>query len=214
MTEDDGSNDGPDQIKDPEAYVNQRRLQQLFDLRESLHERQLKIVEIESNRRTKYSKWDAINAYRSLVNSYVLELEPIFRRYEQGPKLLNEKDFGTVKVPPHSKKKQIGMGSNKTPLVYQPSDSSSNSDGYVTIKTLPNQPVEYELEGLSSVLELPSPLTAQYTLRKDRGGEFVHTARTQIRSLTLRSMVRTANNFLADIGFTVEPKEEKPTLKL
>lgn len=213
MTDSDGDSEDVAQIKDPEAYVNQRRLQQLFDLRENLHKSRLKLAEIEHNRRHKRTRWEALNAYRALVDSYILELEPLLLRYEPGPELLNETHFGTVEVTPHYKLEPAGRSSSDTYQVYEPSASTNNSsDDYVRVQNRPHEVVEYELEGLRSVLELPSPLTATYTFNKfkyaGKGKSFKHTAKTQIRMETMDTMVRKANNFLAEIGFTVSPEPE------
>jgi len=192
----------PEEVKDVEGYTQQRRLKSIYDLRDELHQQRKRVRAAESSQRDRFS---ALCIYRGIVDSYTLELEPLLRKYQNGVDYLTQTDFGTVTVRPNTETSSTGMGRGERVKAYNPKDGN-----YRAIKGQPD-PVEYELTGLQSLLEIENPLEVTFAFQTTgrRGtSTFEHTVRQQVEMVTLDKMVRVMNTFLADIGFELEPEEE------
>lgn len=209
MTETDPTNSDPEptEVSDPDAYINHRRLKSIFDIRDDMREarRRVKLADHDPD----LTAYQTLSAYRAIVDSYVVETEPLLRSYEGGAKLLEEKEFGTVAVEPTVIEKEApGHTSAK--------ETRIRVDGEeYTVTTVPKGET-YDLTGLLSVIRQPDPLTANISLnmRMSRGKNRVVTVKRQIGFRTLDLMVRTVNNFLANIGFELDPREEENPLEL
>jgi hypothetical protein len=194
----------PQEIRDPEAYVNHRRLRSIFDIRDDMVEARKKVKLAGHSR--EFTTYEALSAYRALTDSYVVEAEPLLRRYEGGIELLEKVDFGTETAsPPYHKMSRGQRGAFEVDLV--------NHDRDTVRLESPPQEKEYNLNGLLSVIECPDPLVAEYewrsAQRSNRGGgtvNYVH--KQQISFSTLDRMVRSLNNFLAEIGFELDPQDD------
>lgn len=192
----------PEEVKDAEDYTQQRRLKSIYDLRDELHQQRKKVRHAESSQGDRFS---ALCVYRAIVDSYILELEPLLRRYQNGVEYLTQTDFGTVTVRPNTKIGSAGMGLGKRVKAYSPKKGD-----YRSVKGEPD-PVEYELTGLQSLLEIGNPIEVTFTFQTTGShgiSSFEHTVRQQVEMVILDKMVRTMNTFLADIGFELEPEEE------
>jgi hypothetical protein len=179
------SESGPQEIKDPEAYVNHRRLRSIFDIRDGMVEarRNVKLAPHDEN----FSLYEALSAYRALTDSYIVETEPLLRRYQGGIKLLEKADFGTIEVEPEVP--NFGRGTNRHSV----------------------EPEVYEMKGLLSLVDSPDPLTAEYDVRRPSGrgkGRETGVTKRQVPFATLDNMVRSLNNFLAEVGFELDPQED------
>jgi hypothetical protein len=210
MSETDPENgDGePQEIKDPNAYVNHRRLRSIFDIRDDMTEARAKVKTAPHSRR--YSEYEALSAYRALVDSYIVETEPLLRKYKPGPSLLQSKDYGSVIVEPESRSVSRA-GASRTQEVYVGDDPETSED-WVPVVRVP-EGKEFDLTGLLSLIHLPDPITAEFELHISGSGykmrqEMMYTSTTQISFASLDTMVRSVNNFLADIGFELDPEDE------
>lgn len=209
MTDKDNSDSKTDKIRDPEEYVNHRRLENIFDIRTEIKEERKK-VKIASHSR-KFTRFETLSAYRTMVESYIIETESLLRSYSPGPELLNNKNFGTVTLSVTTEQRRApGRGSNRTQQVYV-GDNPSVDREWIPAPEVP-EPKKIDLVGLLSLVNTPDPITATYELevpRKYRTGKtFKHTVRGQISFRTLDTMVRTVNDFLSRIGFEVDPEPE------
>jgi hypothetical protein len=193
-------NDENDQIQDPEEYVSRRRLEDIFEARRQLRHQRLVVHE----HREDESEFKAAKAYRSAFSNYLLEIEPLMRIYEPGPHLLYEKDYGSVTISPRLETDESGYGT--THYVTVP-------DGILGTREVevpePPEPVTHRLQGLNSVFTLPSPVTEKFVLETphsmwdDDSRTVTETA--EINLATLDEMIRDTNNFLAEIGFELDP---------
>jgi hypothetical protein len=214
--------DGPDEsespdqvIADPESQVNHRRIKTIFDIRDSMTEARQKVKLASHNRNI--ARYEALSAYRALVDSYVVETEPMLRRYDPGTELLENQDFGAVTVNVETKQPLKGRDTyNSTVEVDVRSDPSIDKD-WVTVSEVP-KPVKYDVTGLLSVINLPDPLRPQFELNRSQtmlsSTNCIFSPTYQIDFEVLDRMVRSINNFLAEIGFEVDPQEEQETLEL
>lgn len=201
MTNEDNESKESESIQDIENYINERRLKQIFDIREDLHDKRRKIRSVDPTK-----KRQALQIYRSIVSSYIMEAEPLLAKYG-GKGLLYERDFGTITISPRTYEKQIGASSTTTTVVNDP----EASQGFRKITEEP-EPIKIALKGSASVFQLDNPITYTFTLEEMRGnrlaGEFEHTVTTQISFQILDRMVRETNQHLAQIGFELEPEQE------
>lgn len=182
--------DRPEEINDPEEYVNRRRLESIFKIRDRLHDARLQIRAKDTDR------YAAVSNYRSLVDSYVIEIEPLLRRYGDGPELLTDRNFGVLEIEPTTRK-SARAGSAATQV---------HVDGdWLTVKTPPRS-VRYELHGLNSLFRLGDPVT--HTFTADAGSLGNRTVSWEVETQpdfgTLDAMVREVNDFLAEIGFELD----------
>jgi hypothetical protein len=198
------SESGPQEIKDPEAYVNHRRLRSIFDIRDDMVQARKKVKLADHSR--EFTSYEALSAYRALTDSYIVESEPLLRRYEDGIKLLESANFGVESVcPPYYKAGQHRRGRYEVELGDHERDTVRLSQ--------PPQERQYELNGLLSMIECPDPLVAQYEWKTARssnrgGGGISYTHKQQLTFSTLDTMVRSLNNFLAEIGFELDPQDD------
>ena len=194
---------GFEEIKDAEDYVHQRRLKSIFDLREELHTKRKQIRIAEADDRNRFA---ALCVYRSIVDSYVLELEPLLRLYERGIQYLTETNFGTVSVTPETRQAtRAGDSRGQVTEVYNPETEKWHAASHSI------EPTTYQLQGLESLLTLPNPIETEFTIKTDRplrDDLVTITATSQIGMDRLDAMVRVMNTFLSDIGFEVDPEPE------
>jgi hypothetical protein len=191
------SDDEQQEIKDLENHVNQRRIEQVLDIRSQLHDARSKI-------RTARNTFRALKVYRSLLESYIIETEPLLRQYG-GNDLLEERHFTTVVVesPVHP-----DQSSQIEQLVIDAPDGHWQEHYYPENPDDAPESIEIEIIGLDSVLSLPNPIYHQFSIQTVKNGLVEHTEKTQIPFRELDTMARSVNCFLADIGFEMEPSNE------
>lgn len=188
----------PVEIEDPEGYVAHRRLKSIFDIRSDIHTaRQQVRLEAYGDR------YQALCAYRTLLDGYIMELTPLLRKYDPGPELLTQRDFGTVELKPEAREKPGRTHSE----VYDPYDDTLGSN-WVPVREAP-EPTTFRLRGLQSVFQLPDPLSHTWELENHsaRHETVTVSAEAQPDFEMMDRMVLAANNFLADIGFELDPEE-------
>jgi len=200
----------PQTVRDPNEYVNKRRLQGIFDIREELHDVRLKITAAESDRET--DNFEALGAYRSLVDSYILEVEPLLMRYDIGREYLHEHDFGKTILQPSYR--EVSNSRHHTNAgKYEVYDFEK--DEYVSSATEPGWE-SYSFNGLTSLLKTENPLTGSFEITKPKGGGFRSDSDTSVVAVAqvdrgiLDPMVRAVNRFLAKVGFELDPEDEDP----
>jgi hypothetical protein len=201
----------PTTVSDPESYVNKRRLKGIFDIRDEMREARtrVKIAPQQDN----ITKFQALSVYRALVNSYIIEAEPLLKKYKGGKRLLEKKDFGTESLcPTFEKNSNSSRYSSYSWRVFLSDDPTIDREK-IRVRRKP-QPTTFNLKGLLSVSRLPDPLEAEYKL----DGQVAHsTSKTinyrcvsQISYEKLDNMVRSLNNFLGEAGFEVDPEQKDP----
>lgn len=203
MSKNEKSDNDIQQVRDPEEYINQRRLKSIFDIRQDIHEARRKVLILQDEGEA--DKQTAMNAYRSLIDSYVMEVEPLFLKYEYGSKIMKSHNFGRVSLDPQTRNTQTGRGRIED-QVFLP-----DKEKWVTPTNQISEKV-YNFEGLESVLEAPNPLTTTVTVRTSArhgpGQVYRSEIEGQVPANILDEMLRVANRFLADIGFEISPEEE------
>jgi hypothetical protein len=204
----------PTTVKDPESYINKRRLKGIFDIRDEMREvrKKVKVAPYQAG----VSKYESVSIYRALVDSYIVETEPLLRRYKGGLELLEDKDFGTASVCPQYQRNPDSRhrsGPRDRYRVHVGDDPTVDAEK-VTVSTEP-EPTIFELTGLLSVVTTPDPLVSLYEFTASAQGRtrkktITYRCEAQVSYNTLDTMVRTLNNFLGQIGLEVDPEEADP----
>jgi hypothetical protein len=200
-SEHDGDRDGLRQVRDPEEFVQQRRLEDIFEARDRLRDRRLLVRQAQ-----KRDRWAAVSSYRGAVGNYVSELEPLMDKYDDGRYYLNEYTFGQVVVHLESEEARYPQGPDRI-LVKTPTDPDRDA---IHVTEEPD-PVTYEIEGLRALFKIPDPITHTFelkTTRRGRDGTIEHTTKAQITFDILDRMQRAASLFLSDIGLELDPDDD------
>jgi hypothetical protein len=198
-------------IEDPEELVNRLRIESIMGIRNKIHDKRLVVKQTQSE-----NKMAAVSGYRSLIESYVLEVASLFEVYEPGRELLESKEYGKVEIPKENLiiEKRQSASPSPTKLAKLRLDSHyENPDQYYLANNTYDWDREQEIQGLYSVLELDDPITFSYSLIKSngwgpKGAKVTETASTQIPLKVLDQMLIDMNSFLASIGFELDPMIE------
>jgi hypothetical protein len=202
----------PDQIEDPQQLINGLRIESIMGIRNSIHEKRLIVKEARNQ-----DKLLAVSGYRSLIESYVLEVASLFSVYESGTQLLHSKDYGKVGFSPEDiiiESSSHGMVSRHRLLVDHESYKDSEKFWY---SFYPEEMKDnyVDIEGLYSVIKLDDPIEFALDLRKYNGKMYggggtsvTEKVTLQIPLKTLDEMLIDMNLFLASIGFELEPMVE------
>jgi hypothetical protein len=186
------------EIDDPENYSSSERLKHIYEARRNLRE-----MRTEAAARRRREPKRAVSYYRSGVESYLMELDTLMRKHDPGPELLFKRDFGTVTIQtPGQWKKRHGFWINK---------SIGQNNKNVKVSSLP-EPKEVELNGLSSLIELPTPIKRTFEFQRHNeltGRSTVTvTATAHIPWETLNRMVSAINEFVSELGLGLDVDEE------
>jgi hypothetical protein len=193
--------DTKQRIPNAEDIVVERRLKTIFDLRDRIHvlRRQLRMGQI-----SELSDFQVMCGYRTLVESYLSELNPLLLKTESGKELLENYDFGEARVRPRTVEKSRNRVLKLT-------------DGSVPIgktQSLPSEVARFDLIGLESLWEVPDPLPGIVTIEEVdpatmRKKQVQYNISDQIDLEPLDSMVREMNVFLSNIDLGLQPEEVK-----
>ncbi len=197
-----------EQIADSEDIVQSRRLNSIFDIRDNLRESR-KVILMERYNNKGFNKFQALSGYRTLANNYLMELQPLLEKFEPGEKLLTERDFGSAYIVP-----KYRVASSNTHGVGEKIEIL-HSTGEKTMVSQKPEPQEIELTGLKSIWKVADPLQTKLKLNKfdtQRQTTIPQpvTIKDQFSVQTTDRFVRSMNMFLSQIGFELEPEEDKP----
>lgn len=197
------SNNPPeDEVQDPDNYTTTARLQHIFDARRELREIRREASKHRHSGAATSQKMRATQYYRTGVESYIMELDNLFREHESGRELWEDKHYGTVTVkPPGQFKKQQNYWVAENIEV----------EGNVPLKTeeLP-KPKSADIVGLKWLFQTDSPIEAafEYPIAHGRmGGAHIETSTATIPWTALNRMVSDVNAFLGDLGIGLDVGE-------
>ena len=179
-----------EEVSDPEEYVQERRLKDIYDAKQKVRERKLRAKEIQlDNEYKRNPTLDAVRLYRTAVENYLTELRPLFLEDKKGTQYWYNLDMGEMVIEPPER------------------DDYSHGDE--------PEPKSIELVGLNCIFEIPEPIVAEWEASICRKGLGIVERKTetvsQKASLTfshLDMIVQNANQFLAEKGFELDPVEE------
>ena len=174
-------------INDPDNYSTSERLRQIYQARRELRDMRQEAA-IHRHRRPK----KALSYYRTAVESYLMELDTLFERKEEGKELWVSRHFGTVTIMPPKLRGQRGS--------------------YHSINSRPSpDPKHVEIRGLKTLFELESPITRTFKIKESHelvGKKTKKVRRTaHISWTTLNAMVSATNAYVSDLGIGLEMDE-------
>lgn len=201
------NNNTEEQIADPEEVVQTRRLNSIFDIRDDLREHR-KIILMERYDNSGISRFEALNGYRALCNDYLMELEPLLNEYENGIQLLTERDFGYALIQPNYE--TLSQNGN---FAFGTKVKIHHKNGGETIAYRKPPTKKVRLTGLESIWNISDPLVAQIDIEQQSNNPIDISTSVQIRDQfsvrTTDRFIRSMNMFLSDIGFELDPEEDK-----
>jgi len=187
--------DADAQVLDPDSYTQKRRLKDLFELRREVADIRLRAQARISS--LAHLDHEALTAYRVAMNAYLVEVEPLIRRYG-GEELWEEASLGELTVEPPDGLTEEGV----TPSI---------QNRQRRVKS-PAEPETTTFTGLQSILTEPNPLavTFEATVSERLEGTYTRqeTKYVQIPDDVLDRAYRTVNLFLAKQGLDLDPDDD------
>lgn len=200
-----------DLVAENAEEIEDRRLRDIFEARKNVREAKSGLGEIA--RRQRPSEY--LSAYRSQVEAYLIEVEPLFLSTGSGKKIWYNRDFGSVKIEPPIRWEDPASSTKTSRYVVE------GSDGSKWLYDKPD-PKYAPLEGASSILEYDNPITASWevTVRMTKGlgrtGQRSETVSNvgYIPQKTLDKVVRSVNTYLSELNIGIDLEEESDPLAL
>ena len=185
-------------INDPEDYSTSERLKHIYQARAELREMRR---EAALHRHTRPKK--ALAYYRTAVESYLMELDTLFQRDEEGRYLWNEHLFGTVMIaPPGDFQKVRGH--------YVDKDYPMKNNTNLKVASIPD-PKYVEFRGLQSLFDVESPIrcTFEFPSVSELSGEpeITLVGEERVSWTTLNEMVSKTNEYVSDLGIGLDVDE-------
>jgi hypothetical protein len=187
-------------IADPDNYTTSQRLKQIYDARRDLRKMRREAAKVRNNPSNNQSaKIEAVQYYRSGLESYLLEVDTLLRQHDPGPELWHDRRYGSVIIPP-------------------PGDWDKKRGYYLSrnIKRGPNQPLKVEslpdpkevpVTGLKWLFETGTPITRDFEFTVDShviDETVTKTGSAVVSWQTLNKMATDVNSFLNEVGVGLE----------
>lgn len=183
-----------DEIDDPGEYNQRRRIRAIHDARERVFEQRRRGLDLQA--RGEITRRQHRDILRESVESFILEIEQLLRRYQARaePNL----DADSDAQPPSWYLEDVDLG----------------------VMGLPPDGREVVFNGLLSILEAPDPFVREWEERPEAPAGFAghplaetETTRRerQIREGILLNAVRAGMQFLSEVGMDAELEQSIPT---
>jgi len=194
-----------ERIDDPEDFTTSKRLSHIFDARRQLREIRRE-ASMMRNRSGRSAEFQAIQYYRSGVESYLLEVDTLLRQHSPGPYLWSEKKYGTLTFnPPGNFREQMGS--------YVAENIQTKPNVPLRVKSIPD-PKTMDIIGLKWLFEVDSPARAVFEFDVDNasmGSTHTDTAQACISWTALNEMVSDVNYFLGELGIGLDAADDSDT---
>lgn len=185
-------------VHDPEGYVQERRLKDVFDARKKVRERRLAAKQYQLEHEDLDSNIEAVRMYRAAVENYLSELKPLIFEEERGKRIWFNKKIGTLTI---ELPVQVKHGRNSQKYIYNGIKLSSKPE-----------PKEIELVGIGCLFQYPEPLNVEFEVTKKVGLDttyketIVHTDAIPFDHLD--RIMNIANEYLSERGLELDPEED------
>lgn len=191
-----------DEVQDPDNYTTTARLQHIFDARRELREIRREASKHRHTGAATSQKMRATQYYRTGVESYIMELDNLFREHDNGRELWEDKYYGSVTVKPPGRFEKRGS--------YWVAENIEVK-GNIPLKTKEQpEPKSTDIVGLKWLFQTDSPVQAvfEYPISNNRvQGVHTKTSTATIQWTALNRMVSDVNAFLGDLGIGLDVGE-------
>lgn len=196
------------EVEDPEDFTTVERLRQIYQTRAELRETRSKAAQVRNNPNVGGRKtMQALQVYRSAVESYILEVDTLLEEFEPGPELYHNRYYGSVVIRPPGRW-------NRRKGFYESESLEIAPNQRLKITSLPD-PKEVEINGLRNLFEEETPVTRRFEFDLyRRPGTHTETAGAAISWNTLNRMVSDVNSFLGEIGMGLDAEEKSDVAEL
>jgi len=178
-----------EQIDDPEDYGASERLKQIYQARRELRE-----IRREAATHRKTDAKNAVAYYRTGVESYLMELEPLFYTDKTGQQLWEEQYFGTVTISPP-----------------ETADQPYYQIGGPTL-----EPVQYHIKGLNTLFQIDD---VAHVFEIEEENELTGSSAEKVRCTSpipwdaLNRMVSAANRYCTELGIGLDVADNSDSWK-
>ena len=178
-----------EQIDDPEDYGASERLKQIYQARRELRE-----IRREAATHRKTDPKNAVAYYRTGVESYLMELEPLFYTDKTGQQLWEEQYFGTVTISPP-----------------ETADQPYYQIGGPTL-----EPVQYRIKGLNTLFQIDD---VAHVFEIEEENELTGSSAEKVKCTTpipwdaLNRMVSVANRYCSELGIGLDVADNSDSWK-
>lgn len=190
------------EIADPEGFTASKRLKQIYRAREDLRKMRREAAQVRNNPNNGLlSKMQAVQYYRSGVESYLLEVDTLLRQHDPGPELYHERQFGTIVIPPPGDWERVRGH-------YVSQDIKIRPNAPLKVEELP-EPKSVPVIGLKWLFETETPITRDFEFTYDgyRHETITKSNSAVLKWTTLNRMVTAINSFLNQIGIGLKIEE-------
>ena len=170
-------------VYDPEGYVQERRLKDIFDAKEKVRERRIKAKEYQFANEGNGKSLNGVRMYRTAVENYLTELKSLFLEDMNGRGYWYNLDMGEIVIPP------------------------PENDKYV----IEPEPEKIDLTGLQSIFDVPEPIVVEFDVIRRVGTNKVQETVKQRGNIPFSKLdvaVQSANQYLSDRGFELDPEDD------
>lgn len=182
------------ELRDPEEYIQHRRLEDIFDARQKVRDKR---TEAQGYAYETGDRTGGASVYRTALVSYLTELEPLTQEYPNTD-AWTEPHLGEVFLDP-----PVEPANN----VYSQGHRLQKDGQSHLVSNLPDT-VSYRFDGLYSILDVPDPLSYTYEFDSNdpytAASTITHTVEKQIPWTILQNAHRLANRWVADIGLAAD----------
>jgi hypothetical protein len=169
-----------ERIDDPEDYGASERLKQIYQAR-----RELRDIRREAAAYRRSAPKESVAYYRTGVESYLMELEPLFYQNETGVEIWQDRFFGTVTIEPPETAEQP----------------------YYQIGGPELEPAQYRINGLNTLFQIDE-ITHIFEIEEESelSGRTAETTkrRSPIPWDVLNRMVSVANRYCSELGIGLD----------
>lgn len=198
------------EVEDPEDFTTIERLRQIYETRSELRQIRAKASQVRNNPNTRrHQKMQALQMYRSGVESYILEVDTLLKMFDPGPELYHNRDYGTVVIrPPGRWERRFGH--------YRSKNLETGPNQPLKVKSLPDAK-SVKIAGLRTLFEEETPITRKFEFTpSDRriGSSLTKTNGAVIGWNQLNRMVSDVNAFLGEVGMGLDAEEKSDVADL
>jgi len=182
-----------EEVDDPAEYNQRRRIRAIHDARERVMQQRRRALDLRAHNQVSERQYHDI--IREAVESFVLEIEELLKRYRDDPALTMDANANSREASWYLEKAPLGT------------------------MTLPPGDREVGFNGLQAVLDAPNPIVCEWDETADAPAGFAshpmgetetRRRKVQVSEDILVNAVRIGMEFLSEVGLDLKVDEDQP----